>query len=158
MSGSEQRPNNSFDSSELAQNKEHMIAPSNPTFRIAWPYWLVVAMALVLAAVVKLTWPWGLLFLLPLGLILIAFLLVPAVTVGSDGIRLYAVNRLKWDEAVAVTATRVLGLPYAVVRRRKGMRWWIPLYVDDLPGFLATLRDKAPAGSALHVFAVAESR
>lgn len=130
----------------------------NPTSRICWRSRLVVATALLLAVLLFLTWPWGVPVLLPsLGLPLIAIVLVPAVTVRSDGISLYAVNHLNWSEIVAASATRVAGLPYAVVQRRRGMKWWIPLYVDDRRGLLSTLKSKAPAGSALQVFAATVS-
>ncbi|KFN42987.1 hypothetical protein N787_14075 [Arenimonas metalli CF5-1] len=110
----------------------------------------------LLGALIFLTWPWGLLVLAPsLGLMVAVTLLVPAVTVRPDGISLYGVNHLQWDDVTSVRATTVIGLPYAVVQRRKGMRWWIPLYVDDRRGLLATLASRAPAGSAIYAFAAA---
>jgi len=117
-----------------------------------------MAVSLLFAVLLVLTWPWGAMVLVPsLGLPLIVILLVPAVTVRTDGICLYGVNHLRWSDVASVRATRVAGLPYAVVQRHKGIRWWVPLYVDDRHGLLATLASRAPAGSAFHAFAAAGS-
>ena len=135
-----------------------MSKAANPTYRISWRSGLVVTTLVLLGALIFLTWPWGLLVLAPsLGLMVAVTLLVPAVTVRPDGISLYGVNHLQWDDVTSVRATTVIGLPYAVVQRRKGMRWWIPLYVDDRRGLLATLASRAPAGSAIYAFAAAGS-
>jgi len=131
---------------------------ANPTYRISWRSPLVVTASVLLAVSVALTWPWGLLPLaMSLGVLIVIILLVPAVTVRPDGISLYGVNHLHWDDVASVRATSIFGLPYAVVRRHRGMRWWIPLYVDDRRGLLATLASRAPAGSEFHVFAAAGS-
>ena len=127
---------------------------SNPTYRISWRSRLVVATSLLLAALFVLAWlSDALVLVLLLALPLVAMVLVPAVTVRPDGMSLYGVNHLQWNEVVSVRATRVLGLPYAVVQRQKGMQWWVPLYVDDRRGLFATLASRAPAGNALHAFA-----
>lgn len=128
---------------------------ANQTFRISWRSGISIFLAIALILLLILTWPRGWVFLVPmLGLSLVT-LVMPAVTIRSDGLSLYGVNHLQWGEVRSAERTTILGLSYIVVHRQRGMRWWIPLYVDDKQGLLAALASRAPSGSALHSLAAA---
>ena len=68
------------------------------------------------------TWPWGLLLVLEFAIFVAVTAMIPAVSVRDQGVVLYCVNHLAWDQVAAVRGSKVFGLPYAVVTRHKGFR------------------------------------
>ena len=115
--------------------------------------WLLV---LPLALVLTLTWPHfsvAISLAVQLVFFLILLALVATVTVTSQGIQLYRINRLSWSDVQAVKARSVLGLPYLHVTRTEGMSWWLPLYLRNEQGFYASVIENAPASNPLRSYA-----
>ena len=81
------------------------------------------------------------------GLALLLF--VPVVSVGDSGIVLYRVNVLPWSRVQAARRVTFLGLPYLLVERHNGFRWWLPLYVQGKRTLADSLADRAPADNPL---------
>jgi len=99
--------------------------------------------------------PWG-----SLGLILVmipSMWFVTTLEIDNDGIRLYRVNVMKWDEVVSAKKVNLLGLKYLRVARRKGMKWSIPLYLNGPQPINAALKEKCPAGNPIHQLFASDS-
>lgn len=75
------------------------------------------------------------------------------VVVSRDGIELYRANKAQWHDVTGATRASFLGLPYLKVQRKKGVKWWIPLYLRNPQEFLQALAAKAPVGNPLREYA-----
>lgn len=75
------------------------------------------------------------------------------VVVGPNGIVLYRVNRARWQDLTTAKEISFLGLPYLSVERKKGIRWWIPLYLTRPDEFRLALTKYAPFGHPLREYA-----
>jgi len=84
-------------------------------------------------------------------------LVVCTVSVSAEGVTLNRVNRARWTDISSAEPVRFLGLPYLIVRRNKGWRWWVPLYLRNLPEFQNALLESAPPGNPLHTYAASRS-
>src|SRR5439155_25520590 len=78
--------------------------------------------------------------------LIVAPLLVWTLVIRDDGMTLYRVNRLKWDEVHSARLIRIPGLPYMIVRRRKGLFrwWWVPLYFKGTRDVRAVILERCP--------------
>ena len=133
-----------------------MSDPRLQTFRIHWRSAPVAL--LVLWFGLGLWWVWprrvalislGVELLLALALLFSLF----TVSVAEEGLILYRVNQLRWSQVSGVQRARLLGLPYLVISRRNGGRWWLPLYLRGLPRLERALAEKAPIGNPLRLYA-----
>ena len=79
----------------------------------------------------------------PLFMAMIA-LWICQVRVSEQGIVLNRINRTSWEDVIEARLRRFFGLEYLWVRRRAGVAWWIPLYVEGKPGIRESLQDMAP--------------
>lgn len=79
--------------------------------------------------------------------------LLSVVAISNEGIVLYRVNRLSWSNIGSVHRVSVLGLPYLRVTRKKGFRWWLPLYFRGDRPIEAVLAEKAPIGNPIRSYA-----
>ena len=79
--------------------------------------------------------------------------LLAVVAISDEGIVLYRVNRLSWSNIVTVRRVSVLGLPYLLITRKKGFRWWLPLYFRGDRSIEAALAEKAPIGNPIRSYA-----
>ena len=83
------------------------------------------------------------------------FLWTDTVRIEPDGVVLYRLWRLQWTNVGGAKYCKVLGLPYAKVKRRKGwfawLPWWIPLYFVGEGDLRETLASAAPAGNPLRL-------
>jgi hypothetical protein len=59
-------------------------------------------------------------------------------------------NRLRWADVAAARHQRVFGLPYLVLQRARGGRWWVPLYFRGPTNLRETLWRSTPEGSPIH--------
>ena len=75
------------------------------------------------------------------------------VAVSHSGIVLYRTNKARWQDMTAAKRVSFLGLPYLKVEREKGLRWWIPLYLNKPEEFRLALNSKAPVGNPLREYA-----
>jgi hypothetical protein len=94
---------------------------------------------------------WRLPELIPVHVFLFSVLIVPPLLVWTlvirdDGMTLYRVNHLKWDEVRNARLIRIPGLPYMIVRRRKGLFrwWWVPLYFKGARDVRAAILERCP--------------
>lgn len=78
------------------------------------------------------------------------------VVVSQSGVVLNRVNRARWQDLTAARRVTVLGLPYLLVQRRKGLRWWIPLYLSRPEEFRRSLIANAPLGNPLREYAAGD--
>ena len=86
-------------------------------------------------------------------LALVMLLFMSIVTVSDDGIVLYRVNRLPWTQVVAARRVSVFGLPYLLITRHRGYRWWLPLYFNGDRSIEEALVEKAPIGNPIRIYA-----
>jgi hypothetical protein len=68
----------------------------------------------------------------------------------GEGMVLYRVNRLRWPEVVSARPRRILFVPYLVLERTKGMKWWVPLYFTGPVDLREALRRSVPPGHPVH--------
>lgn len=121
------------------------------TFRL--PVWMqVLLVAIFVLQVLPMLFMSAVLGALDFVLIglLLAFLL-PMYTIRLDpeGVQLYGLWRLRWEEIRAAYCRKLFGLPYLCVRRQKGFRWWIPLYFVGDCDLAKALVDAAPPDSPI---------
>ena len=74
---------------------------------------------------------------------------ISVMDIGNNGIRLYRVNSLVWSDITNAKKVKFLGLPYILITRRKGMRWWLPLYFLGERPIEDSLKDKSPIGNPI---------
>ena len=72
-----------------------------------------------------------------------------AISVSSDGLVLYRVNRLKWGDIKSARKVSFLGLSYVLIKRHKGFTWWLPLYYEGKRNIQDALRSVVPNGNPL---------
>lgn len=53
----------------------------------------------------------------------------PRVTISDEGIQVNYARFVAWNEIVAADFKRFLGFEYIIVKRKKGFKWWVPLYL-----------------------------
>ncbi len=112
------------------------IFPVLIVFYLAWPRYTV---ALVATA--------------QIGFLLVITVLLGTVSVRDRGLVLYRVNHLAWSNIKAVTQRTVLGLPYLKITKVKGLAgWWLPLYLQNISGFYASVIALAPADNPLRSY------
>ena len=75
------------------------------------------------------------------------------VVVGHNGLVLYRANKAQWQDMIAAKPVSFFGLPYLKVQRKKGLKWWIPLYLTKPEEFRLALAAKAPVGNPLREYA-----
>jgi len=121
---------------------------SSDTFRIPRLPW--VAFILIISSPL-LSLSWRLPELIPVHVFLVVVLVVPPLLVWTlvirdDGMTLYRVNHLKWDEVRNARLIRIPGLPHLIVRRRKGLFrwWWVPLYFKGARDVRAVILERCP--------------
>jgi len=72
-----------------------------------------------------------------------------AISITKDGLVLYRVNRLKWQDIISARKTSFLGLPYILLKRQKGFAWWLPLYYEGNGNIQDAIISFAPNGNPL---------
>jgi hypothetical protein len=115
-------------------------------FRISWAA-LSTLCALTLLACVLAVWP-RVALAAAVGVPVVAFeallLLRFKVRINEEGVLLYGRNWLPWPDVLSAKRYSVPVFPYLVVKRRRGIRWWIPLYFEGERDFTVTLVQNAP--------------
>ncbi|MDH5573682.1 MAG: hypothetical protein OEY89_18095 [Gammaproteobacteria bacterium] len=71
------------------------------------------------------------------------------IAITKDGLVLYRVNRLKWQDIISARKTSFLGLPYILLKRQNGFAWWLPLYFEGKGTIQETIISLAPDGNPL---------
>jgi hypothetical protein len=71
------------------------------------------------------------------------------ISIGPEGIAIYRINRMRWNDAVSARPRRVLGLRYVHVQRSRGMSWWVPLYFIGGRDLREALVDYAPESNPI---------
>jgi len=82
---------------------------------------------------------------------------VCTVSVTDQGITLNRVNKAEWSAIEGITLRSLLGMPYLLLHRSRGWKWWLPLYLQDVSGFKAAVISKAPAGHPVRIYAESQS-
>ena len=70
--------------------------------------------------------------------------LTQVIEISRDGLVLYRVNRVAWDDIVSAAPARVLGLPYIKLGQRSGKAWWLPLFFQGATDMPSALEAFAP--------------
>lgn len=122
------------------------------TYRITHSARLMISVP-ILASCTFATWPdWefgivgGAAAVLYFWLLLLLF----PIKVTEAGVSLYRFNWLPWADVVGAKRSSVLFLPYLVITRPRGIRWWLPLYCVADRTISEALLDTAPTGSPIH--------
>ena len=76
------------------------------------------------------------------------------VQVRPDGIKLYSLWWLPWDDVSDVDCRKVLGLSHFRVKRRRGFSWWIPLYFVGDRDLGHAIIDAAPPGNPFRLITI----
>jgi len=71
------------------------------------------------------------------------------ITISEKGLVLYKVNTLSWSEIVSAEKKTICGLPYILIGRRKGFKWWLPLYYVGSTDVQDALRKYVPPGNPI---------
>ena len=71
-------------------------------------------------------------------------LYIGVMEIGPEGIRLYRINMLRWNDVKSARKKRYLGLRYLLVKRQKGMNYWVPLYFTGDTPIEAALQKNVP--------------
>jgi hypothetical protein len=83
-------------------------------------------------------------------LVSIVLLFVAVLQVGPDGLIIYRLNRLRWADVTAARHQRVFGLPYLVLYRARGGRWWVPLYFRGATDLREAVWQATPKDNPIH--------
>lgn len=86
---------------------------------------------------------------LNLTVVVVGIWFLSSISVSSEGVVLYRINRLKWEDIKSARRISLLGLPYILIKRHKGFSWWLPLYYEGERNIEDALRSEAPAGNPL---------
>ena len=81
---------------------------------------------------------------------LIGFWYISTMSISSDGLTLYRINKLVWSEIVDAKATKIFGLKSIRVKRKKGMSWSLPLYFEGPEEVVDVLIRCVPKGNPLY--------
>jgi hypothetical protein len=72
--------------------------------------------------------------------------------ISEKGIRLYYINMLYWENIESVVEKPFLGLPYLLIRRKKGFSWWLPLYFTGERPVHTAFEEWAPKDNPLNTY------
>jgi len=75
---------------------------------------------------------------------------VSVMSINSKGIKLYRVNKLVWSDITEAKLTSFVGLPYILIKREKGMKWWLPLYFKGNLTVKDALINNAPKDNPIY--------
>ncbi len=121
-------------------------------FRMPLCSLLIVPIVIVMFALAFVAWPdiaaavgW----LLQIGLVVVVVRVGGVVAIDDEGLVLARIWRLPWSRVVDARRVSVLGLPYLRVKRRKGLRWSVPLYYLGARSIEEALAARAPESSPL---------
>jgi len=85
--------------------------------------------------------------------LLCVFLLIAwwffVIDVIDEGIRLYRISLIRWEDILDAKPIRLLGLPNIRIFRKKGLPYWLPLYVSRQADLEAEILRAAPAGNPI---------
>ena len=84
-----------------------------------------------------------------LSVVIVAIWFFSSISVSSEGLVLYRINKLKWEDIKSARRISLLGLPYILIKRHKGFSWWLPLYYEGKRNIEDALRSEAPVGNPL---------
>jgi hypothetical protein len=74
----------------------------------------------------------------------------PVLVFNDEGIKYHHIYKLKWKDITGAKIIKFFGLEYIHISRRRGFKWWVPLYYKgDIPIEEAIL-NSAPKGSLVH--------
>lgn len=82
-----------------------------------------------------------------LGVTLLGIWSISALSISENALVLYRVNRLKWEDVIGARRVRFLGLPHILIKRRKGISWWLPLYFRGARSIEESIKHKVPQGN-----------
>jgi len=75
---------------------------------------------------------------------------ISKLVISDEGIVLYRANKLVWNDVVYACITKFLGIKSIKIKRRKGLTWYLPLYmVGEIP-IREAIINHAPENNALY--------
>ena len=84
-----------------------------------------------------------------LGVSLLGIWSLSVVSISESGLVLYRLNRLKWEDVIGARKVQLLGLPYILIKRKKGFSWWLPLYFCGARNIDEAIAVKVPQGNPI---------
>jgi len=134
--------------------KTDMTQDGNDTFYLHWRNAMTALLVALFVPILYLPLAHGVyeqtvLALFNLTVAIVGIWFFSAVSISNDGLVLYRVNRLRWEDVKSARRVRFLGLPYMLIKRHKGFTWWLPLYYEGKRNIRETLRSVVPNGNPL---------
>lgn len=123
-------------------------------FRLSYRSPVVAITAIVFLGLAALMWPHKVYvasYLLQGAFFTILMVTVSVVSIGDTGLVLNRSWRLAWSDIVSARRISFFGLPYILVKRRRGFTWWLPLYFLGARSMELALAARAPEGNPVRV-------
>lgn len=89
-------------------------------------------------------------FLFNLSLPLLSFWHFGVLSISTEGINLYRVNKLVWADIDEAKNIKIFGLPYVHIKRKKGMNWYVPFYFKGTTSLSEMLLKFVPIDNPLY--------
>jgi len=80
---------------------------------------------------------------------ILAVWLLFVIDIVDEGIRLYRVSLVRWEDILDARPIRLIGLRYIRISRKKGLPYWLPLNVNRQEDLEAEILHVAPAGNPI---------
>lgn len=81
---------------------------------------------------------------------LVGVCFIGVMTITSDGIVFYRVNKLNWSDIASAKSRDFLGINHIYLRKKNGMSWWLPLYLKGDCSVREALLSYVPKKNPLH--------
>ncbi len=75
---------------------------------------------------------------------------ISKLVISDEGIVLYGVNKLDWNDVVYACVAKFLGIKSIKIKRRKGLTWYLPLYMEGEITIRDAIINHAPENNALY--------
>jgi hypothetical protein len=75
---------------------------------------------------------------------------ISKLVISDEGMILYKVNKVAWDDVINACSTKFLGIKSIKIKRRKGLTWYLPLYMVGETTIKEALINHAPQNNTLY--------
>ena len=82
--------------------------------------------------------------------ILFAIWYVSIISINKDGMKFNLLWKVEWSNIKSVEKTRFFYIPHLIIKRRKGMQFWVPLYYIGETSIKEALLKSVPENNPLH--------
>ncbi len=75
---------------------------------------------------------------------------ISKLVISDDGMILYKINKVAWDDVLDAYVTKFLGIKSIKIKRRKGLTWYLPLYMVGKTTIGESIINYAPKNNVLY--------